>query len=99
MTAIEKKIAEIESQGPNAPFCYRAVAKKTRVEKTTLARRHRGKTHTFAEGVASQQLLNPQQEDELVKYIQGLSDRGLPPTRTIVKNFARKIAKREPSDL
>ena len=39
-----------------------------------------------------QQKLTPQQEDELVLYIEDLTRRGLPPTRDMVQNFASTIA-------
>ncbi|KAF1361372.1 hypothetical protein EJ07DRAFT_154162 [Lizonia empirigonia] len=45
----------------------------------------------------SQRLLNTTQEQELVKYIETLSKRGLPPTREMIRNFASEIA-RKPVD-
>ena len=50
------------------------------------------------EKAIAQRLLTPTQEAELVEYIESLTERHLPPTRTMVKNFATEIAGREPSD-
>jgi hypothetical protein len=46
----------------------------------------------------AQQKLTPQQEDELVTYIEGLNVRHMPPTRTMIRNFAQEIASVEVSD-
>jgi hypothetical protein len=42
--------------------------------------------------------LSPQQELELVKYIEGLSTGGLPPTRAMIRNFGTFIAKKPCSE-
>lgn len=39
-----------------------------------------------------QKKFTPQQEDELVLYMEDLTRRGLPPTRNMVRNFASTIA-------
>ncbi|KAF2819464.1 hypothetical protein CC86DRAFT_307454, partial [Ophiobolus disseminans] len=46
----------------------------------------------------NQQQLTLQQEDELVLYIEGLTKRGLPPTRDTVQNFASTIAHKRVSE-
>jgi hypothetical protein len=45
-----------------------------------------------------QQLLNPQQEHELVLYIERCRRRGLPPTPEMIQNFAVAVAKWEVSE-
>ena len=64
--------------------------------RTTLSRRHRGvqssRAEQYAEQYAEQQLLAPLEEAELIKYIGSLCERGLPPTRGMVRNFASEIA-------
>ena len=50
------------------------------------------------EKAIAQRLLTPTQEAELVEYIERLTKRYLPLTRTIIKNFASKIARKEPLD-
>jgi hypothetical protein len=42
--------------------------------------------------------LSPQQEKELVEYIKGLTDKALPPTREMVRNFASAVSKWQVSD-
>jgi ABC-type Zn uptake system ZnuABC Zn-binding protein ZnuA len=42
---------------------------------------------------SKQQKLSPQQEQELVQYIKELTEKCLPPTREMIRNFASTIAK------
>ncbi|KAF2844268.1 hypothetical protein T440DRAFT_525826 [Plenodomus tracheiphilus IPT5] len=39
--------------------------------------------------------LHVQQEQELPRYIERLTRQGIPPTRSIIQNFASQIAKKE----
>jgi hypothetical protein len=98
MAPIDDALAALESREEDASFSYRQVAKKFGCSRTTLARRHQGLARPRAEVSADQQLLSPQQEAELVQSIEGLTRRGLPPTRSMVRNFAREVAKREVGD-
>jgi hypothetical protein len=43
----------------------------------------------------NQRLLNDTQEKELVRYINSLYKRGLPPLRQMIRNFISKIGGRE----
>jgi transposase-like protein len=70
MDAINAAIEAIELRKPGASFSYRAVAKQFGVDRTTLSQRHRGAQQTVAAKHEEQQLLNPQQEAELVVYIE-----------------------------
>jgi hypothetical protein len=63
-----------------------------------LARRHQGHTNSNAGEAQQRAHLNPQQERELVIYVQGLTERGLPPNRTLVKNMAFEVAKTKVSE-
>ena len=98
MTAIEKAIAAIDSQDIEGQLSYRAAAKKFGVEVTILTRRHQNKTQSQTAAAKKRQLLTPLQESELVKYIEKLSERGLIPSRSIVKNYVAVIAEWEPSN-
>jgi transposase-like protein len=80
MDAINAAINAIESREPGASFSYRAVAQQFGVDRTTLSRRHRGASNSVAAKAEEQQLLSPQQESELVVYIEKCTERGLPPT-------------------
>jgi hypothetical protein len=98
MTRIDEAIAAINSAGPEGQLSYRAAAEKFGVNRVTLARRHRKQTQPHDAAQHQTRLLTPQQEAELVKYIQDLTKRALPPNRDMIKNFVRTIARWEPSD-
>jgi predicted HicB family RNase H-like nuclease len=85
-------IAAIESQEPGEQLLYRRAAEIFNVNRTTLSRRHKGKTQSNATAAKARQVLNLQQELELVDYIERCARQGLPPTREIVQNFALAIA-------
>jgi hypothetical protein len=63
-----------------------------------LSQRHNCRTHSNAEEARQQQLLSPQQEDELVKYIERCTRDSLLPTRSMLNNFATAVTKWEVSD-
>ena len=74
-----KDLASQES--PN----YSATARKYGIDCTTLSRRHRGLARSRAVNVANtKSLLTPQQEKELVDYINKLLVFGLPPVVLII---------------
>jgi hypothetical protein len=73
--------------GPGAQFSYQKIAETYKIQHSTLRRHHQGKTQSRAHKAKLQQNLSPQQEAELVRYIEELSERGLPPTRKMVQNF------------
>jgi hypothetical protein len=77
MSPIDKAIEEIESLGPCKTFLYAKIAKKYCVVCTTLMRRHKGITASPTTQASNSQKLNPQQEAELVKYIEVLTARRL----------------------
>ena len=93
MSPIQEAIEYIKSREARDKFSYRQVVKEFRVDRTTLSRRHQGKTRSYEEMAEHQQLLNPQQEHELVIYIERCVRRGLPPTREMIQNFAATVAK------
>jgi hypothetical protein len=83
-------ITDLESQ---ERLNYRATAKKCNLNRTTLARRHRGETGSNQEATLNaRRQLTDVQKKILVRHINKLSDRGLSPTPQIVKNLAEKIA-------
>jgi Tc5 transposase DNA-binding domain len=87
---IQAAITDLESQ---ERVNYRAAAKKWNLDRTTLARRHRGETGSNQEATSyARRQLTDIQEKTLIGYINKLSDRGLPPTPQIVKNLAEEIA-------
>ena len=91
--AMEAALAECDVElAPN----YSAIAKKHSLERTTLMRRHLGKTVSRREATyLYHSLLSRAQEEALIKQINKLTVRGLPPTTQIVTNLAEEIIGRE----
>ncbi|KAF2843923.1 hypothetical protein T440DRAFT_503166, partial [Plenodomus tracheiphilus IPT5] len=98
MDPIQAAIEAIESREPGENFTYTEVAKKFNVVRSTLTRRHQGQTSPENVKHSNQQKLNPQQELELVRYIENLTRRGLPPTREMIRNFSSEVAHQELSE-
>jgi DNA-binding transcriptional regulator YhcF (GntR family) len=95
MSQIKAAIAAIESLEPGEQFSYRKIAAEYYCNRTTLARRHQGLASLRSTMAENQQALHLYQEQELLRYIQRLTERGLPPTRALIRRFALDIAKRE----
>ncbi|KAF1365592.1 hypothetical protein EJ07DRAFT_58878, partial [Lizonia empirigonia] len=92
MTPIEEAIAAIESRALGDDLVYQEYADWFGVDRVTLARRHQGRQGSRTAKIFDQKKLTPQQEEELVLYIEDLTKRGLPPTRAMIQNFASTIA-------
>jgi hypothetical protein len=88
MAPIDNAIAAIELLEPGEHYSYREVACRFTVLYTTLTRRHKGRQEPREAKDTSQLALSPQQEAELVPYIEDLTKRALPLTRAMIKNFA-----------
>ena len=71
------------------------VADKYGCNRSTLSKRWRGIQGSVQQKNENQRLLNKTQEKELILYIDGLTARGLPPTRQMIRNFASDIAGRQ----
>jgi hypothetical protein len=75
---------------------YGAMAKRSGLGRTTLSRRFRGITVSRAEAISEiRQCLTIAQEEALIKQINKLSIRNIPPTSQIVKNLAEEICGRK----
>lgn len=92
MDPIDEAIIAINSREPGDKLVYQEYADFFEVDRSTLSRRHTGRQTSRNTKKVAQQKLNPQQEEELVLYIEDLTRRGLPPTRDMVRNFASTIA-------
>jgi hypothetical protein len=93
MDQIEAALRELTLQDtPNIT----AVAKKHGCNRTTLSRRFRKVTVSKHAAYNKQKFLNDIQSKSLIKYINDLTERGLPPTVTMVRNIAAGIAGRLP---
>jgi hypothetical protein len=98
MAPIDDALAAIEAQGPEEKFVYQRIADQYGVDRSTLARRHKRVQVSQEVKHSSQQKLTPQQEAELVKYIEELNARWIPPTREMIRNFASAVAKEPVSE-
>jgi hypothetical protein len=92
MTPIDNAIADLELPKEGADFRVTQIADRHGVNCSTLSQRWRGLTGSQSDGYAQHQLLKPQQEDELVRYIEDLTAKSLPPTRQMICNFASEIS-------
>ncbi|RKK07648.1 hypothetical protein BFJ65_g17853 [Fusarium oxysporum f. sp. cepae] len=93
MAAIDKALEFLKISGS---INYAATAKKFECDETTLRRRHQGKQRARRDADSLyKSRLSKQQEQDLVTYIRKLSLRGIPPTLSMIRNFAQDIAKIE----
>ena len=93
MDPIEAALEDLKLQDiPNIS----ATARVYNVQRSTLSRRFNGVTRPAKMQHQNQQLLSPQQELELVEYINILTKRGTLPTTAMVRNFAGDIASKLP---
>lgn len=88
---IKLALDDLKSQkSPN----YAATAKKYNVDRRTLSRRHQGICMSNHDAHSTfQKLLPDAQEEEIIGYINDLSDRGMPPTPQILENIIIEIVK------
>jgi hypothetical protein len=90
---MKKALAEVEScSKPN----YSEIAEKYGLVRSTLSRRARGETTSREQFQSDKhQCLTNAQERVLINQINRLTNRGIPPTSQMVKNFAEEIIGRE----
>jgi hypothetical protein len=98
MDPISDAVAAIDAQDPGEHLSYRAAADRFGVDRETVRRRHKGISRGRAGAAQQRMLLNPQQEIQLVRYIEKLSERSIAPTQSIIGNYALVLAKWEVSD-
>ena len=85
---IAKAILELQSQDPPK---YAETARKYDIDKSTLWRRFKGKTGSIQDANStSRQKLTNIQEEVLIEHVNKLTDRGIPPTPQMLKNFAEE---------
>ena len=86
---IELAIADLANQDkPN----YMGIAKKYGVARMTLRDRFLGQTLSMQAAASKyHQKLTLVQEETLIKHINSLTDRGLPPTSRMVRNLAEEM--------
>ena len=95
MEAIELALQDLRLQDvPNIS----ATAKLYNVDRSTLSRRYNKVTNPKEMCHQNEQLLSRQQEKDLVEYINKLTEKGLPPTTAMVRNFAEQMARKRPGN-
>ena len=95
MEAIELALRDLRLQDkPNVS----ATARVYNVNRSTLTRRFHGDTNPARVVVQKSQLLHPQQEKDLVIFINKKTEQGIPPTTAMVRNCAEQLAKSRPGN-
>jgi hypothetical protein len=98
MAPIDNAIAAIEHLGPGEHSSYYKVAKEFNIQHSTLRRRYQGLCTLHAGEAQNRQKLSPQQELQLVQYIEDSTEQGLPPTRAMIQNFGGDVTGKACSD-
>ncbi|KAF1925221.1 uncharacterized protein M421DRAFT_70558 [Didymella exigua CBS 183.55] len=98
MEPIQEAIEYLELREARDNVSYCKVAKIFGVNQTTLSQRHRGVQRSYRAQAQQQLILNPQQEEELVRYIEGCTRNSLPPARSMLQNFGSPVTQSEVSD-
>jgi AraC-like DNA-binding protein len=94
-TVMEKALEDLELHKGEAEFSIMKTAERYGLSTTTLQRKYNQETRTNAEEAEHRKNLTTQQKEELVTYIQGLTSKGLLPTRSMLQNYACVVAKKE----
>jgi hypothetical protein len=97
MPGINDTLRQINRLKPGEKICYTRIAKNARCDPVTLTRHHKGLQADRDTKILNQLKVSPQQENELVQYIIRLTERSYPPTRDMIINFVRGLAKAEVS--
>ncbi len=93
MASIAAALADLALQeSPN----YTATATKFNINRSTLSRRHRGIIAFVKESKQTTSILSNQQEKELIRYINKLTERGIPSSNAMIRVFAYNISGKQP---
>jgi hypothetical protein len=92
MRGINDARAEIEDIPSGDEILWQRIAEKHRVVCSILTRNMMGETRLQEDWTIAQRKLDPEQEEELVKYVISLTERYLPSTRQMIANLASEIA-------
>lgn len=92
MPGIRDALRQIDNMNPREKVVYSKIAKDEGVSASTLSRRHRGVQSDITTKNLRQRKVTPQQEEELVQYTIGLTERHSEPTRATIINFVRELA-------
>jgi hypothetical protein len=92
MAPIDKALEDLESRAYTGRIPYTQIALKYGVVASTLRRRHIAETQPRSLRNVQQQLLTPEQEQELVRWIDEETQGHQPPGRLLVKQKASLLA-------
>ena len=84
----KEALVERDTYASEKHIPWSKIAEKHGVVRSTLTRTWRGQTRSQEEESIARQKLTPQQKAELVKSIEELTARHIPPTREMIANFA-----------
>jgi hypothetical protein len=93
MDPIQDAIAAIDAPGSGQQLSYRKASEIFEVLREKLRCQHQGVQRDRAGANLRKRKLSPDEEVELVVYIETLTKRGLSPTREMISNFASEVAK------
>jgi hypothetical protein len=96
MDQYELALEALRSLKPGETPNISLVARTFGVDRSSLSRRFRGISGSKEAQYDNQRLLNNAQSKALIKWINQLTERGLPPTNAMLENFAREISGKEP---
>ena len=95
MEPIELALKDLSLQDkPNVS----TTANKYNVNRSTLSRRFNNQTNPTKRATQKSQLLHPQQEKDLVIFINKKTEQGIPPTTAMVRNCAEQLAQKRPGN-
>jgi hypothetical protein len=92
MAPIDDALAAIKALKPGEKLVYQKIADQHKVDRSTLSRQHKRVQAPQAVKDSSQQKLTPQQEVELLQYIEELTACQILPNREFIRNFALAVA-------
>ncbi|EED17213.1 conserved hypothetical protein [Talaromyces stipitatus ATCC 10500] len=96
MASMELALAALRSADPGEKPNISLVARTYGVSQSGLYKRFHGVTGSKEEQYDKQRILTTTQSRALIKWINQLTERGLPPTNSMLANFAREISGKEP---
>ncbi|KAL3712911.1 hypothetical protein TMatcc_001613 [Talaromyces marneffei ATCC 18224] len=96
MASMELALAALRSADPGEKPNISLVTRTYGVSQSGLYKRFHGVTGSKEEQYDKQRILTTTQSRALIKWINQLTERGLPPTNSMLANFAREISGKEP---
>ncbi|KAF1923994.1 uncharacterized protein M421DRAFT_404224, partial [Didymella exigua CBS 183.55] len=95
---LEEALADCDTFKDKDEIPWSKIVAKHGVVRSTLTRTWRGETQPREAENTARQKLTPQQEEELVTYIEELTARHIPPTREMIRNFASAVTQEPVSE-